>query len=455
MAHFSYDARSRTGERFAGIVEAASRREAAHKLRQRGLWVAALTLRAPGEQPDGQVRTYRGYRAERLAEDNATQRQAERGNTGRGTRLGRFMLRRPLFHPVSGRRACVLFLRQLSLLQAAGLPLHEALGALQAEGPSRASQAGRRECARPGPYEEMVGTLRATVLSGQPLSEALLAYPTVFPRSVCQLIALGEVSGSLSSILPELADHMELAMKTRAKLRAAMAYPVLLLIVTLAAGAFLTVFLLPAFAALLTSLSADLPWPTRILLGLSSFLQQYGVVLALLFAGLTALAGCLFRRPGPRGWLDHSMLRLPFSGSLLCYGEWQTILSLLAILLQHGVPLDRALSLAREVPDNAYLRSSLQDAHARLCRGSSLTAALGRTILPPFLMPLLQAGEAAGRLEEMMARGASLAQFCYEEKLRRLEILVEPVLTIAVGSLIFFFVLGIILPLLTTMDALG
>lgn len=415
MAHFSYEARSRTGEHFAGTVEAASRREAAGKIRQRGLWVAALTRLEQAEMP------------ERL-------RQADEMQDARSAFSRRASL---------GRRACVIFLRQLSLLTAAGLPLHEALGAMQTDVSHRDG------------YEEMVGALRERVLAGRALSTALAAYPSVFPRGVCQLVALGEASGSLASILPELADHMELAMKTRAKLRAAMAYPVLLLAVTLIAGAFMTVFLLPAFAALLTSLAAELPWPTRVLLGLSAFLQQHGAAIAGLGAVSCAFFGWIVSRPGPRQKLDRLLLHLPFFGTLLRYGEWQAILSLLAVLLHHGVPLDRALGLAMEAPGNAFLRLSLRQAHMRLRRGKPLTAALRDAMLPSFLMALLRSGEAAGRLEEMMARGANLARFCYEERLRRLEVLVEPVLTLIVGAMIFFFVLGVILPLLTTMDALG
>lgn len=418
MAHFSYEARSRTGEHFAGAVEAASRREAAREIRQRGLWVASLT---------------------RLE-------QAERKESLSGLRrLLASACARPVFSRrlPSGRRACVLFLRQLALLTSAGLPLHEALGAMQAGD-------GRRDG-----YEEMVGALRGQVLAGTSLSAALSAYPAVFPHSVCQLIALGEAGGALASILPELADHMELAMKTRAKLRAAMAYPVLLFFVTLLAGTLMTVFLLPAFAALLTSLAAELPWPTRVLLALSAFLQQHGAATAALFAVSCVFFGWLFSRPGLRQRLDRLFLGLPFFGTLLRYGEWQIILSLLAVLLHHGVPLDRALALAMEAPRNAFLRLSLQRAHARLRRGKPLTAALRGAMLPSFLMALLRSGEAAGRLEEMMQRGAGLARFCYEERLRRLEVLVEPVLTLVVGAMIFFFVLAVMLPLLTTMDALG
>ena len=113
------------------------------------------------------------------------------------------------------------------------------------------------------------------------------------------------------------------------------------------------------------------------------------------------------------------------------------------------------MALGAEVPGNRFLRNRLRQAQLRLQGGSSLMAALGDAMLPPFLAALVAAGEAAGKLEEMMARGADLARFSYEERLRRLEVLVEPVLTLLIGGMIFFFVLSVILPLLTTMDALG
>lgn len=429
MLLFSYEARNRTGDRFEGSVEAASRREAAQKIRQRGLWVAALRLQ---------------------------------GEEGKETGLLARVRERPHWLRLSarsldGRRACVLFLRQLSLLTAAGLPLHEALGVLAGPGevapstaPGKGIQSGNHSA-----YAEMVGCLRAQVLRGEPLSAALAERPDVFPASVCQLVRMGEESGSLDSILPELADHMELAMRTRAKLRAAMAYPLLLFVTALVAGVLMTLFILPAFAALLASLSAELPWPTRMLLACSGFLQSHGLILLLGTGAILFGSSWFFSRPGPRGKLDSILLRLPFFGPLLAYGEWQTVFSLLGILLQHGVPLDRALALGAEVPGNRFLRNRLRQAQLRLQGGSSLMAALGDAMLPPFLAALVAAGEAAGKLEEMMARGADLARFSYEEKLRRLEVLVEPVLTLLIGGMIFFFVLSVILPLLTTMDALG
>lgn len=272
MLLFSYEARNRTGDRFEGSVEAASRREAAQKIRQRGLWVAALRLQ---------------------------------GEKGKETGLLARVRERPHWLRLSarsldGRRACVLFLRQLSLLTAAGLPLHEALGVLAGPGevapstaPGKGIQSGNHSA-----YAEMAGCLRAQVLRGEPLSAALAERPDVFPASVCQLVRMGEESGSLDSILPELADHMELAMRTRAKLRAAMAYPLLLFVTALVAGVLMTLFILPAFAALLASLSAELPWPTRMLLACSGFLQSHGLILLLGTGAILLGSSWFFSRPG-------------------------------------------------------------------------------------------------------------------------------------------------------------
>lgn len=408
MSKFSYRACDASGKSFSGWLEADNTRAAVKLLRQRGLWVTKLSV-AP-------ARTV-------LPKRKISWRERWQ------------LLRLP-----SSQLAA--FYRQISVLLTAGLPVHEALRVLSDAQPDSA-------------YRNLLQALFKDLLAGRSLSDAM-SKQICFSAVTIQLVRAGEAGGSLEQIFQNLADYQEKTYQAREKLKSLLLYPLILFATTAVAFVFLTLFILPAFASMLSNLSAELPLPTKLLLNLSAFLQTHGFT-ALIFVGSFLLLSLLIGRQTTvrKCWAHYSLL-IPLLGRLQLMSAWLLILHTFTILLRNGLPVHHALRLAGMATDNLYLQEQLARAQDCVESGKTLSYALAQIkVFPKMLWELLQAGEASGMLEEMAGKAAEFCAVQVEQQAKRLEALAEPVALFCVGTLIFFFVLAIVLPLLGTMDVLG
>ena len=406
MASYAYEARNRSGELFTGKIKAASRREAAHQIRAKGLWVASLRELEQAKP--------------------VTSRQE--------------IIR---WHSNPSRLEVVLFCRQLSVMLSAGLPVHEALRSLY-------QPAGK------GAYQQMLGRLLTDVKQGKSLHGAMQGFPQVFSPRIIRMVQAGEVAGSLEVMFLRLADFLEKSFAAREKLKSVLLYPLILGATALLAIWGLTVFVLPTFASLLTDFRAELPLPTRLLLQLSAIIQQDGVLVLTLIGLLVLLMAVAWHQPSIRLHLDAWRLRIPLYGRLICYAEWQMLLGTLAVLLENGICLHEALKLLPEVTNNYYLRQVVSAAGVAVEHGTMLWKTWHSCdAFPTVLKEMVMAGENSGQLEGMLAKGAGLCAVIAENESRRLQALAEPVAIFIVGGLVFFFALSVLLPLLGMMEALS
>lgn len=243
MGVFLYEARNRAGELFAGTIEAKDKREAAGLIRRRGLWIASLS------------------------------QQEEKKAGGPAWRMQFTKL-----NAMPAAKMRVLFLRQMAAMMQAGMPVHQALEILS------------RSDGNP-PYQSFLQDLLKGIMAGHPLHEMLAQHPQLFSASLCGLVRAGEASGSLTQIFAQLADFEEHRYEAREALKSALLYPVILLVVAVVSLVLMTVFVLPAFAAMLQDLRAELPWTTKLLLTLMAFVESH---LALLVAGIVLGVAALF-----------------------------------------------------------------------------------------------------------------------------------------------------------------
>lgn len=407
MGVFLYEARNRAGELFAGTIEAKDKREAAGLIRQRGLWIASLSP------------------------------QEEKKAVGLAWRMQFTKL-----HAMPAAKLRVLFLRQMAAMMQAGMPVHQALEILS------------RSDGNP-PYQSFLQDLLKGIMAGHPLHEMLAQHPQLFSASLCGLVRAGEASGSLTQIFAQLADFEEHRYEAREALKSALLYPVILLVVAVVSLVLMTVFVLPAFAAMLQDLRAELPWTTKLLLALMAFVESH---LALLVAGIVLAVAALFaslRHERSRIVIDGILLKLPLLGPLQSYAAWRILLELLSVMLANGIPLTTALEMARDVPANLQVRLEMRALQQQVEAGQPFAASLRQqTSCPGLLVELLMAGETTGTLDAMMEKAAAFAAADVRHRSARVEALAEPIMIFFVGGLIFFFVLSIVLPLLTTMDAL-
>lgn len=412
METFSYDARNRQGERFAGEVEAETIHEAARMIRRKGLWVVAL----------------------RAHEASAPARRALFSARWKDVCLSR---------EEPGREATILFLRQMSVLLQTAMPVHQALQALVEAG-------GERR------YARLMKELLTDLMGGSSLADTMEKHPRVFSHAVSSLTRAGEASGTLEQIFQSMADFLERDYRAREKLKTVMMYPLVLLAVSLLSMGLMAVFVMPTLALLLQNLHAELPLPTRILLLASDAFQQHFLWM-ILFLLLGVAAGIvLYRQPRWRERVDRVLLFSPVFGSLRLYSEWRVALETLAVLMQNGIALTRALELVAPAVGNRWIRRLIMQARERVLGGHAFCSVLeGEAAFPPILASLLAAGEQAGELERMLEKAAEFCAVTAENRSARIQALAEPVLIFLVGGIVFFFVLSIVLPLLETMDALA
>lgn len=338
----------------------------------------------------------------------------------------------------------IAFLHELAALLAAGIPVHEALGHIHA-GVVSDSAYGRLVCA-----------LHEDVLRGLSLSQAMeLRGARVFAPSLVGMVRAGEESGRLDTVLHEAAEVAAEAHILRESLRSALAYPFFLLAATAVSVLLMIVFVLPVFAVLLRDLGAELPLPTRILLGLSDAVAAYPYAL-LTVAAAVLMSGVLSRRvPRLCLYADAFLLRVPVLGTFVRLVAWQTILRTLTILLRSGIRLDSAVGLASSVTGNRALSLRLERMEQRLVEGRTFSQVVAReSSLPALLRGMLSAGEAAGDLERLLGHAANYCRRRADVYAARMEALAEPLMISLVGCIIFFVVLSVLLPIFDAMDVM-
>jgi len=286
------------------------------------------------------------------------------------------------------------------------------------------------------------------VLEGQSLSHSLAEYPDSFPQIYRAMVEAGEHSGRLGDVLERLADYTENREGLRDKVMIAFIYPVLVTVVAIAVVGLLLVYVVPQVTRVVSTIGQTLPLVTRILIGVSNFARTSGLVWLAGLAGAVFAGALLLRDEGRRrrwhGWL----LRLPVLGRLIRSVNAARFSDTLGIIPATGVPLLTSLQSAAAVVTNLPMRAAVEEAVRRVREGESLAPALGAAkLFPPLVIHLIASGESTGRLDTMLARAAEAQARELENWTRGLTALLEPLLILAMGGVVLFVVVAILLPI--------
>lgn len=333
--------------------------------------------------------------------------------------------------------------RQLATLLGAGLSLDAALATVaeQAEQPLL----GRA-----------LADVREQVIQGNPLHQALAMHRRLFPELFINMVQVGEDSGTLDATLHRLADFLEGQARTRARVRAALAYPLLMCLVGSGVLAFLFIFVVPKITRMLEEMEMALPWPTLLLINLVDLLAAWWWLLTLLLAVAAYLLHRYRRTPVGRLKIDRLLLGAPLFGRLRLMLATARFARTLGTLLQSGVPLLRALDIACKLLANQVLHQAVATARVRVQEGGSLAAALRETaVFPPMLAQVTAAGEQSGQLEEMLFRVADSYEHQTELAISGLLSLLEPLMILFMGGVVGFTVLAILLPIFEASQGFG
>ena len=400
MAAFEYQALNDRGRTVKGIATGDHSRQVRQDLRAQGLVPIAVV---PVAEKGGSA----GSHAERRTE--------------RRTRIK------------TGELAVVT--RQLATLLGSGLTVEDTLAALaqQAEGHRLIS---------------VISDIKSLVTEGYSLSEAVALYPRSFPEIYRASIYAGEQSGNLDEVLERLAEYLETRHGIQQRLGVALVYPIFLTTVAVIIVVALVTYVVPKVVQVFEDTGQELPMLTQGLIGLSEFLQAWGLWMALIIAIAAFLLTFLFRRPGPRFWLHGQYLKLPGLKRLTRSANTARMARTLSIMVGSGVPLLVAMRSTQGVVTNDVLRADLKAAAVEVSEGVSISRAIGRSgNYPPLLVQMVASGEASGRLGHMLEKAAGATESELEARINMMVGLFEPVMILVMGVVVLVIVLAILMPI--------
>jgi type IV pilus assembly protein PilC len=328
------------------------------------------------------------------------------------------------------------FSRQLATLLKAGVPLLQAFEVM-----------GRSGCS--AGQATLLDKLKRDVASGLGLADALQRHPAWFDGLYCNLIRVGEQSGTLDRQLEQLAGMLEQRQLLRKRVRKAMLYPLLLLLTGLGVSAILLLEVIPRFESLFAGFDAALPAFTQWVINLSTGLGRYAPLLLITAVGLAFAFTRLYQRHAPaRLWITTQALRLPVFGRLLSQAALARFARTLATSYAAGVPmLDALVTVAKACGDDLH-EQAVQRLRQGMANGQALNQAMANEpLFPPLLVQLTAIGESSGTLDQMLAKSASHYEEQVSQALDQLTSLLEPAIVLILGLLVGGLVVAMYLPI--------
>lgn len=356
--------------------------------------------------------------------------QSKKSNTTE-TKLFSFMRQRGMTS-----KELALFTRQFATLLAAGLPVEESLSAVG-------------EQTEKSYLKGLILSVRGKVLEGHSLAAAMREHPQAFSSLFCATIAAGEKTGHLDKVLLRLADYTEQQWNMRQKLKTALIYPIMIVLVAFGIVGFLLEYVVPKMINVYANLKQALPMMTQVLIAISNFVQNYGLYLLLsLVVGAFLWVRALKRNALLREKVHHVLLRLPIIGPAIKTANTARFARTLSILSAAGVPVLEAMTISGQLITNIPIRKAVEKAVHHVREGTTIHLALKQTTyFSPMCIHMIASGEASGQLENMLERVAKTQE---DDISRLIEVslaLFEPAVILIMGVVVLFIVLAVLLPI--------
>jgi len=394
MKRFIYKAKDKSGQVATGEVEASSDQVAAKLVRSKGLIVISL-------------KTKREF----------------------GLNLIKKYKDRITFADVS------TFTRQLATMVNAGLPITEALVILR-------SQAK-------GSMQKMAAQVLADVEGGEALSTALSRHPKVFSPTYIALVKSGEVGGVMDEVLVRLADNLEKQQEFKGKVKGALIYPAIIIVGMVIVGFIMMIFVIPRLTSLYSDFNAELPTPTKILIGLSNFAIHFWPLFLILFgAGFYGLS--LYRKtPRGRRKIDELIFKVPIFGDLQRQIILTELTQTLSLMVGAGVSILEGLNITAGVVGNRVIADALRDTAKQVEKGFPVAFSFAKhpEAFPFILSQMVAVGEETGKMDEVLTKVSHIFEIESDQKVKALTAAIEPIVMVVLGLGVGFLVIAIILPI--------
>jgi general secretion pathway protein F len=325
--------------------------------------------------------------------------------------------------------------RQLATLLGAGLTLVEALNALisQATNPL---------------LKKIMSEIKESVNQGNSLAFSLSQHPKIFSQIYLNMVRAGEASGSLDLVLERLAEYSEHQEALRGRIRAALAYPVVMFVIGTIILFLLIAFIVPNITRVFSEMGQTLPLPTIALIVASNFLKSYWWIVLSCLGVCVLLVKKFTKSQKVMHIRDTIKLRMPVFGSINTKMAMARFGRTLGSLLQSGVPLLSGLQIVRNIVNNGLIAEAIDDAIVQIEEGESIAAPLSRSPwFPPIAVQMIAVGERSGELQNMLNKIAEIYERETESKVTALTSMLEPIMILAMGLAVGFIVVSILFPI--------
>jgi type IV pilus assembly protein PilC len=399
--YFAYKARNLAGDLITGKIEAENRNKAISQLRERRIFVVDIK-EAPALDA--------------------------------GIKLDRF------FQPKVGGRELAVMCRQFATMVQAGVPLLQTIGIISQQSDNKT-------------LKKTIKNVGSNLEGGKSLTDSVKPYPRVFPDIFTSMIEAGELSGDLEHVLERLAVIFEKEHYMKEKIKSAMTYPAVVLVVAVLAVTALMVFVLPTMTQMLIDMKVPLPVTTTMIIALSDFLRNqwyvvFGLVIALFFGYKAAV-----KTGRGKKLKDNIVLKLPVVGPLNQKIIVSRFCRSLSTLLRSGVPVLQSLEVVKNIVNNHRVNMSLLDAERSIKEGQSFAKPIQRSrFFPPMVGTMISIGEETGSIDSLLEKVAEFYENEVDDMVARLSSLVEPVLLVGMGLVVGFILVSIMLPIFSLYD---
>jgi len=304
--------------------------------------------------------------------------------------------------------------------------------------------------------KETLDEVRHSVEAGLSLSDSMAKHPDVFDKLYVSMVRAGEAGGILAEVLKRLADFLESRQKLETKVRSAMVYPTVVLMVAVIVFWAMLTFILPIFQGLFKNIGGDLPAYTQFLVALSEYMRSIWMVIfvACCVTGMYFLRRYYETEPG-RMQIDGLMLRLPLFGDLIKKVAIARFSRTFGTLIRAGVPMLSALDVVKDTAGNAVISKGVEKIYNEVRQGGTLSKPMSKlSVFPPMVTQMVAVGEETGKLDDMLSKVADFYDMEVENAVEALTSMLEPIMVVGIGGIVGSIVIGMYLPIFTVINQL-
>lgn len=331
----------------------------------------------------------------------------------------------------------VIFSRQLSTMIDSGIPILQALDALQ------------EQITHPG-FKGVVGFVRDDIQMGSSLSSSFAKHPGVFDTLFVNMVKVGETGGVLSQILDRIASYLEKSLRLKRKVQSAMIYPAVVVSMAIIITVLLLVKVVPTFAGIYTSFNKELPGMTQALIDMSDFLQHNLLVFILGIIVFGFVVNRAYRTDVGRLYIDSFILKMPIFGDIIRKVAIARFSRTLSILLQTGVPILESFDIVGKSSGNRVIEGVIETVKENVREGESIATPLLKSgVFPPMVTRMISIGEKSGQLEKMLTKIADFYDDQVDTAVNGLTSIIEPLIIGVLGVVVGFIVIALFMPIIS------